>query len=71
VRPTAKKLPEATFGVNEVNEQLSAAVGAVQVTTLPQALTSLVTVMYAGTPVITGFWLSATVTVNVEVATLP
>ena len=51
--------------------QLSADVAAVHVTFVPHALASLVTVMLAGVPEITGSWLSTTVTVKVDVATLP
>jgi hypothetical protein len=51
--------------------QLSAAIGAVQVTTALHALLAVGTTMLDGTLVHNGTWLSVTVTVNVAVAVRP
>lgn len=59
------------FGVNVLIAQLSAAVAAVHATVVPHAFASLVTVMLAGVPEITGSSLSTTVTVKLDVAKLP
>ena len=51
--------------------QLSRAVGAVQVTTAPHLSASVPWAMSAGQPLITGAWLSTTVTVKVHGVLLP
>jgi hypothetical protein len=48
--------------------QLSVAVGSTQVTTALQSPGSLVLVIFDGQPLITGTWLSVTVTVKLHIA---
>ena len=69
--PTGKVSPLLWSEVNVSTEQLSAAVGAGQVTTALQLPASLSCVMAPGVPVITGLSLSFTVTVKEVVSELP
>ena len=50
--------------------QLSVAVGSVQAAVPEQEPVELETIMFAGQPLIMGFWRSVTVTVKVQVAVL-
>jgi hypothetical protein len=69
--PTGKLEPEATDGVRLATEQLSDAVGALQVTTLAQVPGVFGTLIGAGTPVITGSSPSVTVTVKLAGVVFP
>jgi hypothetical protein len=70
--PFAKKDPDAGLEVTLDIAQLSVAVGAAQVTTLPQAVlpAPVVVTIFAG-QVICGLVLSITITVNTQVCVLP
>ena len=70
VVPTGNAEPLVCEEVNEERVQLSLAVGAVHVTVLLQPDTTLC-VMFEGIPLMVGFTLSFTVTVNEPVAVLP
>ena len=65
--PTEKRSP-GLWVLVKVAPQLSVVVGAVQVTTAPHRVASLVWLMSAGMPAMAGFSLSTTVTVK-EVVT--
>jgi hypothetical protein len=71
VVPTGKVAPLVWVEVNELTLQLSPAVGAVQVTTLPQVPAVTFCVMFEGIPLMVGKILSTMVTVNEPVAVLP
>ena len=68
--PTAKVSPGLWVEVNVSTLQLSAAVGAVQVTAVEQSPASAVWEMSAGVPEMVGFSLSVTVTLKLTVVTL-
>ena len=69
--PTEKVAPGLCEEVNVAMSQLSAAVGAVQVTMAEQLPASLVWVMSVGMPLMAGSSSSVTVTVKVLVVVLP
>ena len=69
--PTANVSPESWVEVKLGTPQLSAAVGAVHVTTALQLPVSLVWLMSAGMPLMLGASSSVTVTVKLDVVTLP
>ena len=69
--PTGKASPLLWSEVNVSMEQLSAAVGAVQVTTALQLPASLEAVRSPGLPLMTGASLSVTVMVKLAVDELP
>ena len=71
VRPTGKVSPGWRVLVNDAREQLSLAVGGVQVTTALHWLALLLVVMLAGRPAMVGARLSTTVTVKVQPLVLP
>ena len=68
--PTAKVSP-GLWVLVRVCEQLSVAVGAVQVTAAPQMPASLFADRLPGLPAMTGFSLSVTVMVKLAVVVLP
>ena len=69
--PTAKVSPGLWVDVNVSTLQLSAAVGAVQVTAAEQLPVSLDCEMSAGVPEMVGFSLSVTVTLKLDVTEFP
>ena len=71
VVPTGKVSPGAASEVNVFTAQLSAAVGAVQVTAAEQLPASLVWVMLAGIPLMDGASSSVTVMLNAAVVVFP
>src|SRR6185503_8115438 len=72
VWPTEKVLPLAGEQLTLTTPaQLSRAVGAVQLTTAPHLSASVPWAMSAGQPLITGAWLSTTVTLKAQVLLLP
>lgn len=71
VTPTGKVDPLVLVDVNEDKVQLSLAVGAVQVTTLPQVPAVTLVVILLGIPEMVGTIPSVMVTVNELVAVLP
>ena len=69
--PTANVAPGLWVDVKLVTAQLSVDVGSVQVTAALQLPASLVCVMSAGVPAIAGSSSSVTVTLKLDVLTLP
>ena len=69
--PTGNSSPGLWLEVNVAMAQLSAAVGSVQVTAAMHSPASLVWLMSAGMPLMTGSSSSVTVTSNVLVVVLP
>jgi hypothetical protein len=71
VVPTGKLEPGAKFGEKLAIEQLSLAVGAVQLAVCAQVPGAAFTEMFAGVPVIAGGCVSETVTVKLAIAVFP
>jgi len=69
--PTANVSPGLCVEVNVATAQLSDVVGSVQLTAALQSPASLVCVMSAGVPAIAGSSSSVTVTLKLDVLTLP
>jgi hypothetical protein len=69
--PTGKLDPDALEGTRLATEQLSLAVGALQVTTRAHVPGVLFRLIGAGTPVITGGSMSVTVTVKLAGVVFP